>query len=54
MREREKVWLEREDVSGLRESQMREKGERERERERKFWEIETSKKKECDKRSMKK
>lgn len=37
MREREKVWLEREDVSGLRESQVREKGERERggERERK-------------------
>lgn len=56
VREREKVWLEREDVSGLRESQVREKGERERggEREKKFWEIETSKKKECDKRSMKK
>lgn len=34
MREREKVWLEREDVSGLRESQMREKGERERGGER--------------------
>lgn len=34
MREREKVWLEREDVSGLRESQVREKGERERRRER--------------------
>lgn len=33
MREREKVWLEREDVSGLRESQVREKGER-REREK--------------------
>lgn len=30
MREREKVWLEREDVSGLRESQVREKDERER------------------------
>lgn len=56
MREREKVWLEREDVSGLRESQVREKGERERggEREKKIWEIETSKKKECGKRSMKK